>query len=141
MGNRRHTFADGKNERRRSVRLADADARAPRQQLADLPDRKPHAVELQSLNGRSLTLTKILRFIDGRGELTDVGKPSLRSGRNRWNHKTTAALRGHPRGCPHESRCYGSLDITCDISCRRLRWICHPSFGLCSEAYGEQTLS
>ena len=48
MGNRR---ADGKNERRRSVRLADADARAPRQQVADLPDRKPHAAELRSLNG------------------------------------------------------------------------------------------
>ncbi len=57
MGNRRHTFADGKNERRRSVRLVDADARAPRQQVADLPDRKPHAVELQSLNGHSLALT------------------------------------------------------------------------------------
>src|SRR5262245_55777468 len=61
MGNRRHTFADGKNERRRSVRLADADARAPRQQVADLPDRKPHAVELQSLNGHSLALSQLCR--------------------------------------------------------------------------------
>jgi transposase len=39
VGNHRHPSADGKNERRRSARRADADARAHRQQVADLPDR------------------------------------------------------------------------------------------------------
>src|SRR4029077_20533488 len=62
MGNHRHPTADSQNERRRSANLARADARAHRQRLAHLPDRKTHAVELQGLNGLSFALTHRQRY-------------------------------------------------------------------------------
>src|SRR4249920_1932038 len=57
MGNHRHPPADSQNERRRSAKLARADAPAHCRRLAHLPDRKTHAVELQDLNGLSFALT------------------------------------------------------------------------------------
>jgi hypothetical protein len=61
------------------VRLADADARAPRQRVADLPDRKPHVVELQSLNGHSLALTNLLVAAADVGRQLNLARWSLRA--------------------------------------------------------------
>ena len=48
---------NGKNEQRRSGRLAHPDPRAHRQRLAEQRNRRTHAVKLRRLNGLNLSLT------------------------------------------------------------------------------------
>ena len=59
MGHHRNPSADMQDEQRRSNCVADTDPRAHRQPMAERRNRRPHALELQALNGPGLPLTII----------------------------------------------------------------------------------
>jgi hypothetical protein len=108
MGHHRHTPADLQDEQRRPRRLADPDAGAHRQPVAERRDRRSHAMELQSLNGLGFPLTiepAIFWFANARRRSTRCGhiwlnRASWRPPAPRMSGASRSSSKGRMACCP-----------------------------------------